>query len=660
MSAVDMQLCTQRLVAEVLDSHRGVDDRLAFQRKGAFDISVRDALHHLETDHGCMYRIRQEAALTPHIEQIGESVIFHIAHAKEQDFDQRFVNKKRSANSHHSVQQSQSCEGMTVSVQKLPMPLLCPDLSWEWIFKSEEYSLRVCVQPALPNTSTVVHLYIAGVHVATDFIATPMEDRILHIDAIHNRNGIPTFVDVVDRQGATTFGRLFLDVTVIHTWYQSLIVMQLFQAARPWASVLQGLWAYTSDVQTWIDVVKTADDAILRLVNIDNVVKLRAMDSTICHRGLAILRRMQSNGSSSSLDWKASIINEFAVERFEVLPISADVMKRLFEMQMFHNYPNASPYGLIVGHGATRSLCIPMHSSSSSITMAVASLLNVSMAQVDDPLLDEYLFEWNTTFEEDLVQCDPDESMTPYRVHLNEDGIQLTRDHQIEKALSSSAIPIDAVVVSDIRLDPRRTRRIKLSQVFPILCERLELQHSTIESCIREIQCRRVVKTWSLEGFDTGGNLSSLGMATLLAILLAGWGGAMVRVFMGKGRCAHAAFWDGTKMCLIDVCSSTKNTFDMTPYVSKIREASEEECVKKGYLVEVRGKSTWHVAHVVEVERLSNRATVQFLCNERKTSINLDSRAYRRLQKNQESDLDKIVKKLLLHYNKTSGSSFIV
>ena len=652
-------LCIHRLVAAVLDSEVGVDGSLAFQRASAFDLSIHDAIRHLDaTGHTCS--IKSQVDLQPHIEEVGDTVLFHIASADVKDFDARFINRKRGSESFRLIHHFDPCHGLTVSVKDIQMPAPCPDdVDWTWVFEGDDYSLRFSVL-STPGTSSV-HFFIAGVHQRTETMKGEC-GKLLYIDAIHSskEHSIPQFPECTEN--VVEFSRCFFNVVDMHVWQESDTVTKLLSAAIPWASAIKEHW-FMHDPQEWIDTLHSAKDNVLAFVNVQTILDMASVKQNVAYLGLAILRRMQTNGCTSLLDHKAGVINEFAVDKFKILPVSRSVWTRLYDLGLLQSYCNVSAYGIILGYDTHRTVCVPFDADSAAITMAIASLLNVSLSHVTEQQKDEYFFEWGSSNEELLTTCDPDELLLAYRIRHESDGIHLISDTSFTPMVASMAVPIDSLTPGQVRLDPRRTRRVNLEKIFPLLCDRLKLQGSNVDACLHEIQCRRLQKKWSLEDFDSGGNMSSMGLSNLFATILGGWMGAQVRVLVGKGGCASVAFWDGKEdnpWTLVDVSCSVKNSFDMAPYVSKIHEASEEEEIKKGFLVEVRCKQMWSVAQVLDINKNSNMATVKLLCNERVTTINLDSRTFRKLSRTSNSDVERVMKKLLLHKNKTCGSSFQV
>ena len=145
----------------------------------------------------------------------------------------------------------------------------------------------------------------------------------------------------------------------------------------------------------------------------------------------------------------------------------------------------------------------------------------------------------------------PNEKLAPYfvRIDVSNGRVLLTQDPLISVRTADDTVSIDDLTTMDLDSDVGRRRRSDLLQTFPKLARRLELQKSTVDACLQEAQARRVSSEWSLESLDCGGNLSSMGMTVMMALILAGWLGVRVRVFIGRCHCSLGGYGMLRKKC---------------------------------------------------------------------------------------------------------------
>ena len=164
---------------------------------------------------------------------------------------------------------------------------------------------------------------------------------------------------------------------------------------------------------------------------------------------------------------------------------------------------------------------------------------------------------------------------------------------------------------------------------------------SPLIACVREIQSRRVCREWSLEGIDSGRNLSSLGMTILLSLVLGGWMGCRVRVAMSLTSASMLAVHVGGSYLLVDPVRTVCNLFEAADYLASALPSVPCD-VRANVLVEVRVGLKWQSGLVKSVDRARGQFTVQLLQRGSVTVCSVHAHTWRRVT-DDTSDLDREV-----------------
>lgn len=308
----------------------------------------------------------------------------------------------------------------------------------------------------------------------------------------------------------------------------------------------------------------------------------------------------------------------------------------------------------------------------------------------------EIVLTWGTAwYERDPVVVDHQSlcRQAPYRLRLDvkRGGLVLQRVESERTTVPYFVRPIDALSrimdstrvsspppSSPLRLaiDAKRRRREDLVRAFPQLTRRLRLARSSSSSegaddddvqtsaIVRELQARRVATSssgpacWTLEDMDEGRNLGSLGLSVLLGLLLSGWMGARVRVFVGPGGGAvvGVVFVSGNgdqgeeeEMQVFDPTCTSCNAFDLLPRMSDLPESGYDLELKRGIFVEVWVIKFWHVAHVTGVQATTGMMSLELVETGKTMMLPVRSVLWRRLARGDNTHVDRTIRSLLTY-----------
>lgn len=207
--------------------------------------------------------------------------------------------------------------------------------------------------------------------------------------------------------------------------------------------------------------------------------------------------------------------------------------------------------------------------------------------------------------------------------------------------ISSNARPIDLLDTLSIPINSSRVSRATVVSIFPQLSRRISNAKCARSACMREVQARRVATDWTLEGIDSGKNLSSLGMTVLLCTILGVWLGSKVRVAMSRTRSAMLVVFTDECTVLLDPTRTLCNLFDASDYLSSA--VPSIPCrIRPNVVVEIRMGVKWKVAIVKTVDIARGQFTVQLLKTSQECIYSIDAHTWRRVS-DDDSDLDAVV-----------------
>ena len=190
--------------------------------------------------------------------------------------------------------------------------------------------------------------------------------------------------------------------------------------------------------------------------------------------------------------------------------------------------------------------------------------------------------------------CEPFAPLKAYRVLLQPDAGRVVLEGYTERFYPIAPPPSPVLSVDEFeghlpRL-PRAASRVKrelVSALFPRLFQRMRSADadapSALRACLLEVRARRVVPDWTLDGLDATGNLSSLGLSILLALLLRYWCGCSARVHVSRtGGALVGVHSEGNAYLHVDPASTCVNAFELAPDMMPLLESGVEHEWRKG------------------------------------------------------------------------------
>ena len=538
-----------------------------------------------------------------------------------------------------------------------------PTLNWVWIVKQDTMASRFALVaaeqkgPAEQNGPFEVKFYRNGLLHDVEY-CNGLNGYTLYVD-IHSPNLSDDTPPVPDGTGGAElplFAHTFFRSDRAQLLAKSRIVCKLLESMLPWKLILRNMWCIVDD-QQMIDIWCTPDtpDSLSQFINCKELLQQTAYRNTAINiMGLAVLRRMRPNACSRVAEWKATAISEQSVLRFKMVPLSFARFSKLHSIGAFdgitEHADQVTPYGLLWDIGDERTFLVPHDVDAALLTMAIVNVLPCEVDVAEEPPTTIEL-SFGAMHTESATSCIPNEELRAFRVELLPNvGIRLSLDDAIPEMFAGDSVQaIDAVLLNSVARCETRVCKALLTAVFPKVAQRIQADKNPLAACFREAQARRMAGEWTLEGLDHGSNLSSLGLSIVVAVTLATWIGAQTRVFIGLARGAMLGFWDAHKngFQLVDCTRSLLNGFDVAPYLLRTANCEFTFDIKKQSFLEVRQRSTWHVAMVISVNRNMQTASVRLLLSGNTITLCLRQHAWRRLARSSETDIDKVLRKFL-------------
>lgn len=490
---------------------------------------------------------------------------------------------------------------------------------WEWIARGV---LRVLRGPAAARADATTRVLRDGrVEYESRGFGHPWHLTVEWIGAG------ATLPDAIDSGGARLLSEILLIAPLEPLLSASSAMCALARAARKWRSDLRLQY---DDIGQLVRFVQNASDDFAALMRSADVLRATRYDARVDLAGMAALRRLQPFACSRPADWRAAVVADCGVRRFLVAPVTATRFAHLYALGVL-----ATAHGHPVQAGD--AVVVPRDAGGSCLTLAIASLMSCDVC-IDDAWPERIFLPFRGLHAEPSASTSPDEALRAYRVHMEADGVLLTID-EADCAVRSSR---EAVAVDDVRADevPRdpivRARHDLVRRAFPALARRLAARGDRCDG--REAQARRLSHEWTLEGFDAGTNLSSLGMSVLLAVCWGWWWGARVRVCVGRARAACVLVHG---LALVDPARTLLNAFDVAVDPILLPPTGDRRVMPaRGDLVEVRARRRWHLGQVVRVRPHMNLARVRFVVSRREAEIDVRSHAWRALRPPADADCE--------------------
>ena len=424
--------------------------------------------------------------------------------------------------------------------------------------------------------------------------------------------------------------------------------------ASRWNSLMRDMWSSGTHESLFTHLrFSSTPDAIARCIDPMVIASMTMKNERIDVLGMSLMRRMMCCDATRYAEMRTSMFKHHGIVRFDVIPMARSRFEHLYGIGVFEGM-TACRGAMIVGTDHL-VVCVPVDAKVVHVTESIATLLTGSSRLSGDR--PQECFSFGIVYQESSSQCDVSENLIAY--HLVPEV--MTRTLRFMEAEEEERFECDETVLSvdelermTIPCDPSRTRRREVAILFPEMAKRVELKSSNDTSaCLRELQSRRVVREWSLDGIDAGRNMSSLGLCIILHLLLSQWLGARCRIAQSRTGAALVAVHIDGAFRLVDPCRTLCNFFtlsrEMTP-----ADIAGDATPGEGMVVEILQGQAWHVGVVRSVQVDQGSMVVQTAKKGCRVVVSIGTHAWRRLGRD-VSDTDRIVRPLLLQRNGKRG-----
>lgn len=644
-----------RLAAESMDAWRTPDGLAAHPRTPLLAMTLLDAVCVLRPIVASLEIVDVSATVTPGVTQTAERLTVVVPGR----FDPHTtlcaatppVDGPR-AGMHQPVRPVDVTEAYTIVVTFDPThyrpplaPLCAPTCRYRTVAARADLALRVHVSPPGPRGRGVA-LYRCGLLWAVDDAV----DGARAVVDVHTTCS-PMLSGLDDAEADALAGELLCTKRLAILGSPALAPL-VEEMASIWASFFRPLWRFDTP-QEMVSLVRHASTppAVVRLVDMDLLLAQCVTHERTNVAGLSILRRMQTDGCTRDADWLSTSVGEFAVVRFQVVPIPPTRFAQLVRLGCFDYRDEPScEYGLLTGEHGSRTVVVPIGCTTADLTHAVATLLKCEVATYEDTRKEVLCMPMSdgTLFTEGTVRCDPDEALTLYRLRIDVQSrtlmLSVDTEHAVAPTGGRTVLSVDALETLSMPTQAVQQSRPDLVALLPQLTQRLSVSTcSDVRAIVREVQCRRLAQEWTMEGLDAGKNLSSLGLSLLLAMLLTGWCGCRTRVAMGRTRAAMLAVWTADETFVrVDPTRTLCNLFEASDYLMRVPTPATTVDVSVGKLVEIRYGTKWLSGVVRGLDRPRGQFTVELLHDRSRHVCGLRSHTWRRVT-DDACDLDRHV-----------------
>lgn len=641
-----------RLAAEALDSVVGVDGKRPVSRKAAFG-SLRESFACLLAL-GARACVRPVSVGTPGVVPLDDGAVVVVHGPWSVTVLSDGVSKRgRYSDVRCSVVHSREGgqDGFAVEVRgRCPPPLLVrPAIEWGRVAWSNEWTLEVG-ETRDDGDAFAVSLYRSGILWERDDDPAPpcsLRGLHLHIDTSDERFPVPDRMDV---QGCDVFARIFLQVDTALGLCRSAVVRRLLAKMVWWREVLWKQWR-PSPTEALAALAMEDDlcDELAAFLDASLLVHHAVCKPQIEQTGLVLMRRMRSTSIDRAADLRASALSEHGVERVLVVPVDAARFAKLHALDCFRRVETpVSPHGMVHHTGDAKHVLVPKDVDASRLTMALVTLLACPPIPAHDETDRQIVLPFSSLLSEGATTCVPNEVLRAHRVAVDEDRRAVVLTQQAHTRRAQNVRAVDEMEGVTLPCDRRRMCRARIAAHFPALARRMELQHHRLDACYLEVQARRVVHEWSLEGLDDTHNLSSLGMSILVCLLLHYWHGCKVRVFLSTTRAALAGIClsETEEYTLVDPTVTVRNAFELSRSMMTLTDSGRDLKLRAGIFVEVKQHKRWALAEVVQVVPHNGLLRVRYVENNRVDVVNVRLHAWRALAR-EGSNVDKVLRRLV-------------
>lgn len=533
-----------------------------------------------------------------------------------------------------------------VSHDDLGVPLIVCEALYHTIVTSSTFVLRVSHDDT-PCATPMVARYMNRILVVVERLDAHASCGTFLID---ERGNFDTFTDGVASDALRPVSSVLLRSDMISILSESSVLLYLLTLlSSRWSTTLSGMWhTGTQDTLTQLLRHASTPDCIARCIDPTVLLSKTLRNERMDVLGMSLVRRMKCCDATRYVDMRASMITHHGVVRFDVIPIAASRFAHLYEVGVFHGM-TACRTAVLVGTEA-RVMCVPLGTKTIQLTEAIATLLLGGSTDLsgERPPRD---FVFGVIYQETSSQCPISETLLSYRLVVDVLSRTLRLEDSTEETFDTDDIlSVDELERMTIPCDPSRTRRRDVATLFPEMAKRVEFKSSEDTSaCLREVQSRRVTREWGLDAMDAGRNMSSLGLTLMLHLLLSQWLGARCRIAQSRSGAALLAVYVDGRYRLVDPCRTLCNFFSLSKELTSFAaNGATSTPPREGMVVEIRQGSQWRVGVVRSVEVDRGSMIVQTAHKGLRVVVSIGTHGWRRVSKDDESDLDRTVRPLLL------------
>jgi hypothetical protein len=535
-------------------------------------------------------------------------------------------------------------QGFTIRVSHgdLGVPLFVRETLYNTIVSSPTFLLRVSHDDT-PGATPIAARYMDRILVAVEHLDAHAPCGTFLVD---ERGSFDTFADGVASTALRPVSSVLLRsdmVTIVSA--SSVLLHLLTMLSSRWNAMLSNMWK-TGTPDTLMQFLRHAStpDCIARCIDPIVLLSKTLRNERIDVLGMSLVRRMKCCDATRYADMRTSMITHHGVVRFDVIPIAASRFAHLYDIGVFDSM-TACRTAVLVGTEA-RVMCVPLGTKTIQLTEAIATLLlgNSTDLSGERPPRD---FVFGVIYQETSSQCPIPETLLSYCLVVDALSRTLRLEDSTEETFNTDdVLSVDELERMTIPCDASRTRRRDVAALFPEMAKRVELKSSEDTSaCLREVQSRRVTREWGLDAMDAGRNMSGLGLTLMLHLLLSQWLGVRCRVAQSRSGAALLAVYVDGRYRLVDPCRTLRNFFSLSRELSN---GAPPVPPREGMVVEIRQNSQWRVGVVRTVEVDRGSMIVQTAHKSLRVVVSLGTHGWRRVSRDDGSDLDHIVRPLLI------------
>ena len=511
---------------------------------------------------------------------------------------------------------------------ELSKHIILPSCEWHWICKEHNVVLRFATTEN-EGSCGAIFFYLNGILARTEHLSAEFAQGKRIIVDCHSTSPHPAVSEVVNHNGCKVFLEFFLNNSVGFMDCKSTVFMIVCGILAPWAHVIRDLFD-DEQVRLQVSMHRFLDDRIIPFVDCNFLMGTSSENSQL---------RKLVNVAKNHIGLQRNV-------HVQSSAISSSNFSKLYSAKAFNTFPMCSSEFVVVRDNV---LVIPHDRENLSFIIRILlEYCPMNYGEACTPP-SEVSFAVGTSYDEEYDMHGVEHNLNPYSLSCTNSGIRLalqTCNSNVEDC------KLDDIVSEAVSTDESLMNRKLLGELFPTLCDRLiSFRGDDVTVCLLEIKYRRVSSSWSFEDIENGSNLSYMGLTITAAVLLQLWAGAIVVVFLspctGYGLLSVKV---GDIMKRFH-CRTNSNTLDLVPSISNVSTCTMKCDIRKNSCIEVKIRTKWHLAIVLNVQKQHHSIKVRMLHNNEEHVINVHTHTWRSLQRGPDSDVDRTLKRLASQMN---------